>query len=135
MYPKNLKNLLIWMILALMTLVGCAPKSEKGDLADGQTGLANPASVYCQELGFREETRENEAGQYGMCIFEDGSECDNWDFLAGRCGQEHSYCSQQGFELKSVDESNIATCIFEDGSTCDEFSYFKGDCKSGDNLP
>ena len=133
MYPKNMKNVLIWMILMIMILAGCASQGDSVQDGGAQTGLANPASVYCQGLGFQEDTRENEAGQFGVCIFEDGSECDTWDFLAGRCGQVHSYCSQQGFELKSVDESNIATCIFEDGSTCDEYSYFQGDCKPGDN--
>ena len=37
-------------------------------------GLANPASEYCLGLGFTEETRENDLGQYGICIFPDGSE-------------------------------------------------------------
>ncbi len=135
MYPKNLKIMLILMALMAIVLMGCGSKSASSQEGGAGIGLANPASVYCQGLGYREETRENEAGQYGVCIFKDGSECDTWDFLAGRCGQEHSYCRQQGFELKSEEEKNIATCTFEDGSTCDEFSYFKGDCKPGDNLP
>jgi putative hemolysin len=98
-------------------------------------GLANPASVYCQGLGFTEETAENELGQYGQCIFPDGEVCDTWDFLAGRCGQEHSYCVQQGFELAATEDSNIGTCVFDDGSTCSELLYFQGDCKPGENIP
>ena len=132
MYPKNLRTVFVLMILMAVILVGCG---SKGDTGQAGSGLANPASVYCQGLGFNEETREDEAGQYGVCIFEDGSECDTWDFLAGRCGQEHSYCSQQGFQLESNEESNIATCTFDDGSTCDEFSYFQGECKPGDEMP
>jgi putative hemolysin len=97
--------------------------------------MANPASVYCQGLGFKEETRQNELGQYGVCVFLDGSECDSWDFLAGRCGQEHSYCVDQGYEFQVIVDSNIANCIFDDGSTCSEYLYFQGECKPGDNFP
>ena len=94
---------------------------------------ANPASVYCQGLGFEEDTRQNELGQYGVCSFPDGSECDSWDFLAGRCGQEYSYCVDQGYELQVIEDSNIANCIFDDGTTCSEYLYFQGECKPGEN--
>ena len=49
-------------------------------------GLANPASVYCEEQGGTLEIRSDEAGnQYGVCIFEDGSECEEWAFFQGEC--------------------------------------------------
>ena len=94
--------------------------------------LANPASVYCEGLGYTEETRTKDAGQYGVCIFGDGSECDSWAFLAGRCGQEHSYCAQQGYRLEANADSNIGTCVFDDGSSCDEYAYFQGECEPGE---
>jgi putative hemolysin len=86
-------------------------------------------------LGFEEETRENDRGQYGVCLFPDSTECDTWDFLAGRCGEEHSYCVQQGYELETNEEGNIATCIFTDGSSCSEFMYFQDECEPGANQP
>ena len=129
---KQLIRFLILMIL-VVCLAGCAGKTRQPEVSP--VGLANPASVYCQGLGFTEETRENELGQCGVCIFPDGSECDTWDFLAGRCGQEHSYCVQQGNEIKAIEDSNIATCIFDDKSTCSEYLYFQGECKPGENLP
>jgi len=124
---------LVSIILLGAFLVGCAPDAEHQE--NSPAGLANPASVYCQGLGFSEETRENELGQHGICIFPNGSECDTWDFLAGRCGQEHSYCVDQGYELQANEDSNIAACIFDDGSTCSELSYFEGDCKPGESFP
>ena len=75
-------NLIVSSVLAVAFLVGC--RSEADQLQDPGAGLANPASIYCQGLGFEEETRESELGQHGVCIFSDGSECDTWDFLAGR---------------------------------------------------
>jgi len=95
----------------------------------GRIGLANPSSVYCSGLGYKEETRETDAGQYGVCIFPDGSECGSWDFLAGRCGVVHSYCVQQGYKLRPGE--NVGTCFFGDGTSCDEYEYFQGKCGPG----
>jgi len=35
-----------------------------------------------------------------VCVFPDGSECEEWEFMSGRCGLEHSYCVQQGYTLE-----------------------------------
>jgi putative hemolysin len=52
-----------------------------------EAGLPNPASVHCQEQGYLLEIRTDEQGnQYGVCIFPDGSECDEWAFFRGECG-------------------------------------------------
>lgn len=47
--------------------------------------LANPASVYCEEQGGTVELREGEGGTAGYCVFEDGSECDEWAYFRGEC--------------------------------------------------
>ncbi|RLC75833.1 MAG: hypothetical protein DRI81_11275 [Chloroflexi bacterium] len=50
------------------------------------TGLANPASVYCKEQGYTLEMRTGaDDGQYGVCVFPDGSECEEWAFYRGEC--------------------------------------------------
>lgn len=120
------------VLVVIVLLVGLLPACTD-EPAQPPAGLANPASEYCLGLGFREENRVSEAGEHGVCIFADGAECDSWDFLAGRCGIEHSYCLQQGFAIQSNSDSNIATCTFDDGTSCDELSFFKGSCKPGDN--
>ncbi len=125
---------LIVAISALFILTLAACQAAKPTQAI-QPGLANPASVYCQGLGFKEETRTSAAGQSGVCIFPDNSECDAWDFLAGRCGQANSFCVKQGGKLQTNANSNIATCVFSDNSTCGEFEYFQGQCKPGQNKP
>ncbi len=57
---------------------------EKGETT---TGMANPASVYCKKLGYQLEIRTNsDGGQYGICIFPDGSECEEWKFYRNECG-------------------------------------------------
>lgn len=52
-----------------------------------QVNLPNPASAYCVEQGFESEIRTAEDGsQSGVCIFADGSECDEWAYFEGECG-------------------------------------------------
>jgi putative hemolysin len=56
-------------------------------------GIANPASVFCQEQGGVLETRKDkEGGEKGFCLFEDGSECDEWDFYNGKCKKGERFC-------------------------------------------
>ena len=57
------------------------------DNAPSEVGLPNPASTYCEEQGYRVEIRTDDQGnQYGVCVFPDGSECDEWAFYRGECG-------------------------------------------------
>jgi putative hemolysin len=57
------------------------------DNAPPDAELPNPASVYCEEQGYRVEIRtDDEGNQYGVCVFPDGSECDEWAFFRGECG-------------------------------------------------
>lgn len=97
-HPKRIFFPILWTFITL-SVAACGqsqPDTVSEPESQSAMGLPNPASVYCQGLGYREETRTNEDGQFGVCLFPDGSECDTWDFLSGRCGQQHSYCVQQG---------------------------------------
>ena len=62
-------------------------------------GMANPAAVYCRELGYEYEIADTAEGQSGACIFPDGSRCNEWSFLQGKCGQSRSYCARHGYGL------------------------------------
>ncbi len=95
--------------------------------------MANPAAVYCEELGYTLDTRQTVAGEDAACIFPDGSECPQWDFLSGRCGQVYSFCAQQG-GIITDSGGNVGICSFEDASTCDEYSFLSGDCQPGINF-
>jgi putative hemolysin len=68
------------LILSALIISGCGTGA-----AQPTTGLANPASVYCEEQGYTLEMRTDENGTYGMCIFPDGSECEEWSFYRGEC--------------------------------------------------
>jgi putative hemolysin len=47
--------------------------------------IANPASEFCIENGGRLEIRQDLQGEAGFCIFEDGSECEEWAYFNGEC--------------------------------------------------
>jgi hypothetical protein len=49
--------------------------------------MPNPASVYCTQHGNKLEIRTAADGsQSGVCIFADGSTCDEWAYFRGECG-------------------------------------------------
>ncbi|MCL4559622.1 MAG: DUF333 domain-containing protein [Chloroflexi bacterium] len=82
------------LLLAAMIASGCAaqqPPSPTATPTDANTGIANPASVYCTEKGYSLEIRTAADGsQYGACIFPDGSECEEWAYFRGECSQGES---------------------------------------------
>lgn len=68
-------------------------------------GTANPAAIYCLELGYEYKT-VGENGQRGICILPDDEECEEWSFLAGTCGQEYSYCARHGYDIATRADGN-----------------------------
>ncbi len=67
-------------------------------------GVANPAAIYCSELGYQYDIIDDPEGQRDICTFPDGSSCDAWEFLKGQCGQEYSYCARNGYDMKTFDD-------------------------------
>ena len=77
--------LLICLGLLVMAPSPIQRKNKQSKPGDDFTPMANPASMYCLEMGHELEIRETELGQQGFCIFPDGNECDEWDFYNGLC--------------------------------------------------
>ena len=78
------------LVLILLLASSCTPRSVVTPAITTLTpaaGLPNPASVFCQEQGFRLELRTAATGsQSGICHFPDGSQCDEWAYYRGECG-------------------------------------------------
>ena len=80
------------LIIILMALTACtapqtqvAPEPAATDMP--QAGMPNPASVYCTQQGNKFEIRTAVDGsQSGVCVFPDGSTCDEWAYYRGECG-------------------------------------------------
>lgn len=80
------------LALILLVLTSCMVPPTQPAVAPvstdtSQANMPNPASAYCVEQGFTSEIRTAADGsQSGVCIFPDGSECDEWAYFRGECG-------------------------------------------------
>jgi putative hemolysin len=81
---------LFCLLLTGCTLVISQPTAvvptETPTIEPTMSSLPNPASVYCEQQGNKLEIRTAaDSSQSGVCIFPDGSECDEWAFYRGEC--------------------------------------------------
>ena len=76
--------------LALSAMLGAcgparhAPASPKPDLTQAETrriGMANPASLYCQQRGGTLEMRHTAQGVTGWCHLPDGTVVEEWSLF------------------------------------------------------
>lgn len=71
------------VLLGLVVMAACAPTPAATSIAPN---LPNPASVFCEKNGGKLEIRNaKDGGQFGVCVFADKSECDEWAFFRGEC--------------------------------------------------
>jgi inhibitor of cysteine peptidase len=70
---------IIGLLTVSVALTGC------GDEEPDDAGLANPAAVFCEEQGGTLDMRTNDAGTTGYCLFDDGSECEEWAYFRDEC--------------------------------------------------
>jgi len=139
------KNVSILLFVVMLCLVGCTASPTPAQ-PTAEPGIPNPASVYCEERGGLLEIRtEDDGGQYGVCIFADDSECEEWAFFYGKCAPKETeiigmpnpasvYCEEQGgkTEIRTEDDGGqYGVCIFPDGSECEEWAFFHGECAPG----
>ncbi|MFA5185008.1 MAG: DUF333 domain-containing protein [Patescibacteria group bacterium] len=88
MNHRTLTTIAAMAVLLAGLGAGCSketPKDTASTEPAQQNSLANPAAVKCnnEKLGYR--MGENEFGQYGVCIFDDKSECEEWAYFRGEC--------------------------------------------------
>ena len=77
-------GLVALLAIGALTITGC----DKNENSDENVGMANPASVYCVDQGgtIEIETAED-GGQIWLCMFNDGSYCEEWSFKNWECQQ------------------------------------------------
>jgi putative hemolysin len=75
--------LYICVVASVMLLVSCGAAQPS---PTPEANMPNPASVYCEENGGKLEMRQDASGGIaGICVFADGSECDEWAYFRGEC--------------------------------------------------
>lgn len=83
-----MKRILVLVICSL-ALSACTTFQSSTTSGTGTAlpNMPNPASVYCTQQGNKLEIRTADDGsQQGICVFPDGSTCDEWAFYRGECG-------------------------------------------------
>lgn len=81
-----------------------------------QMNMPNPASVFCEQNGRKLELRQDALGGVaGVCIFLDGSECDEWAYFRNECKPGDSLVktlpdvSPEGIESPPIITSAVAS--------------------------
>jgi len=131
---KMKKRIVIFLIVVLMvvSLSACtilqnqAVSDQAADVPE--SGMPNPASVFCEQSGNKLEIRTaSDGSQSGVCIFQDGSTCDEWAYFKGKCGPT----PQKNLTPAATDEATLnASGGYMQPGTSEEFSNWWGVIKS-----
>lgn len=140
------KTFVAFCLISVFILIGCQnvfvkksveiPKNEINNQQD--TKIANPASTNCIEKGGTIEIRKNKKGEYGVCLFEDNRQCEEWALLRGNCpvggvkisGYENDaqiFCAITGGEVHGLG-TEAPMCKRIDGTLCNLWANLDGDC-------
>lgn len=132
-------------------LAGCTGSTVPvGPAASGSVPVAqraNPASRHCiEQAATLAIERRTGGGEYGVCIFPDNRQCEEWALFRGECRPggirvtgyatpAGRYCAITGGRYTVVARSGAAdeqgTCALPSGETCDADAYYRGTCGRG----
>lgn len=92
MTQKRFTPVIVVLVIFLVAGLFCSFFYLKGNvlknmiLTNNNPGMPNPASGNCIQKGGKLEIRTvPSGGQYGVCKFNDGTECEEWAYLRGTC--------------------------------------------------
>jgi putative hemolysin len=107
--------------------------------------LANPASQNCIAKGGQLHLEmAGDGGQYGVCLFEDNRQCEEWALLRGDCPvggirvtgyitPQARYCAIRGGDYVITREQRATapeqgTCTLPGTRACDALALYQGRC-------
>jgi len=106
-------------------------------------GIANPASENCEKKGGNLKIKKDpNGGEYGVCVFEDNKQCEEWTLFNNKCVAEKGvkiteyetegqiYCAITGGTVDM--KKNI--CTRSDKTKCDIDKNFAGNCEKEKKL-
>ncbi len=142
---RVLKLMSSFCIAAIVAGCGAAaPTSQSAPEPKAAAKIANPASENCVKRGGTLTIRKRgDGGEYGVCLFEDNRQCEEWAMLRGECPvggikitgyitPAARYCAITGGKYRVTGSSNAkqeqGSCTFKNGRTCDVWDYFTGKC-------
>jgi putative hemolysin len=125
--------------VGVIGLIACLTSAT----AWAQAQLANPASQNCvKQGGALKIERRPDGGQYGVCVFTDNYQCEEWALFRGKCPKNGlrvtgyvtpagRYCAITGGRYTVVTESvagETGVCSLPGGKACDAAAYYAGTC-------
>jgi putative hemolysin len=72
------------MVVVALLVAACGAEPTPNTF-ESPVEIANPASQHCVEQGYELEMRTTAEGTTGYCIFDDGTECEEWAYYRGEC--------------------------------------------------
>jgi len=96
-------------------------------------GMKNPAAVYCEEMGYSFKVEKNQNGETGVCIINEHTRFNAWEFFEGKVGKEYSFCFKNGYDIETARIKNpysnyCAICVpkkDKEGKTPQETGVFQ----------
>jgi putative hemolysin len=138
--PMEKPFLIIALILFVVVTIVFPPKCAA---VDNNAGIANPASVNCiKKDGTLSIQKRGDLGEYGICMFEDNQQCEEWAMFRGECPvggvrvadyvtAAARFCVITGGTYSSTGkektEQEEGSCTFQN-NICDAREYYKGTC-------
>jgi putative hemolysin len=87
MNKKSIYTLMV-IFLAGLFLFGCQAKQASTGNSQNTMATENPASIKCIADGGADKILyASDGSQYGLCLFNDGTVCEEWAYYRGTCKQ------------------------------------------------
>ena len=151
---QTISRVIRWVFVLCSTavLTGCASTTmpPPSPTTESSSQIANPASENCiKQGGTLSIQKRGDGGEYGVCVFEDNRQCEEWALMRGECPAggvkvtgyvtaAAQYCAITGGEYTVTGSSNTdqeqGTCTFKNGSTCDADEHFNGRCNANSEV-
>ncbi len=111
--------------------------------AQNAAGMANPASVNCEELGgtLRIERKPPSGSEFGVCLFPGNRQCEEWALKRGECPRggvavsgyatpASRYCAIVGgrYAATGMNGEEQGACTLPSGTKCDAWELWDGRC-------
>jgi putative hemolysin len=113
-------------------------------IGPNKAAIANPASVNCANNGgILSIQKRGDGGEYGICIFEDNCQCEEWAMFRGECPvggvkvagyatPAARICVITGGVYMAIGNNNKeneqGNCTFKNGAVCNVWDYYNGKC-------
>jgi putative hemolysin len=124
----------------ILALAGC-----RAEASGAAMERANPASENCVASGGRLAIETaGDGGEYGVCLFEDNRQCEEWALLRGACPvggiritgyvtPQARYCAIRGGDYVVTRQATATTpeqetCSLPGEPTCDALALYDGRC-------